>query len=307
LDKHLGPLAAVLIHTGTLKTGDEVVIGTTAGRVRRLLDFRNKTVEAATPSMPVTIVGLQGVPAAGEIMQVVEETGEARSKARLSRAPVKRVRGREEDDARKTLAIILKADSQGSLEALQQTITAMVPDSIRLVFIRLEVGTVSDSDVLTAAAAEAVIYAFNTTVSGMSKKLADKEKVAIKAFNVIYHLAEDVRGEIEQRLPSETVREDLGTLKVLKVFFSTPRKKIVGGEVADGRVENAARIHVKRGGVVVGKGEILEMQRERQAIEHATQGDQIGLTVAGKGKIKAGDVLEVFQEREIKETLKANV
>jgi translation initiation factor IF-2 len=302
LDKNLGPLAAVLIHTGTLKTGDDVVIGATTGRVRRLLDFRGKAVGQATPSMPVTIVGLKEVPSAGEVMQAVKLAEEARSKATLGRAPVKKVQSGS-DDARQTLALILKADSRGSLEALTQTIEAMVPKSVRLSILRAEVGTVSDSDVLTAAAAAAIIYAFNTNIGGMTHRLAEKEHVPVKRFDVIYHLSEDVRQEITERLPAEVVREDLGVLKILKVFFATPRRKIVGGEVADGTIEAGAKLIIKRAGEVVGNGEIVEMQRERQAIDHAQQGDQIGITIEGKGKIKEGDVMEIYQERKIQQQL----
>jgi len=304
LDKNLGPLATVLIHTGTLKTGDDVVIGQATGRVRLLLDFNSESVEQAGPSMPVTIVGLKEVPEAGDIMQVVEKQGEARSKASRSRAPVKKVSSTDEDDDRQTLALVLKADSQGSLQAVQQTIEAMVPVDVKLSIIRAEVGTVSDSDVLTAAPGEAIIYAFNTNINGMSRKLADKEHVPVKMFDVIYKLSDDVREEIEKRLPMDTVREDLGRLKVLKVFFSTPKKKIVGGDVAEGKIEVGAKVTVSRKDgdkkLAIGSGEIIEMQKEKQGVKHAEQGDQVGLTITGKGKIKEGDVLEIYTEKEVR-------
>lgn len=306
LDKNVGPLAAVLIHTGTLREGDNVVIGRVVGRVRRLLDFRAKQVKEAGPSVPVTIVGLQDIPQAGDIMQVVEAGGEAREKASLRRAPVKTLTKSDEGDERPTLAIILKADSKGSLEALQQTITAMVPEQVRLSVIRAEVGNVSDSDVLTAKAAGAIIYAFNAAVAGMSKKLADKEKVQIKHFKIIYQLAEDFRQVVEERMPMDTIRVDLGRLKVLKVFFSTPRKKIVGGEVAQGVIEKDARIIIWRKDKAspepeqIGQGTIVELQREKRPIPKAEQGDQVGMTIEGKGKIKEGDVLEVYKEEKVR-------
>ena len=304
LDKHLGPLAAVLIHTGTLKTGADVVVGRTVGRVRRLLDWRNKSVKEAGPSQPVTIVGLKDVPQAGDILQVVEEREEAAEKAAARRAPVKTMTKANEGDTRQVLAIVLKADSQGSLEALMQTIQAMVPEElVRLHMVRSEVGNVSDSDILTAQAAGAIIYAFNASVGGMSQKLADKERVSIKKFDVIYHLSEDVQKEIEERLPYDMVREDLGRLKVLKVFFSTPKKKIVGGEVAEGTIENGARVIIRRNKEEVGSGEITDMQRERTNITKAQQGDQIGLTIEGKGKIKEGDVLEIYKEEKVRKEI----
>ncbi len=307
LDGHLGPLATVLVHTGTLTTGNDVVIGKATGRVRRLLDFRGKTVQHAEPSTPVTIVGLDSVPEAGEILQVVEAQGEAREKAQRHRAPVKSLSKADENDQRSTLALVIKADSNGSIEALRQTISAMMPDEVRLSIVRAEAGAVSDSDVLVARAAGALIYAFNINVGGMAKKLADKENVPVKSFKVIYELTDDVRHEIEERLPTDIVHTDLGILKVLKIFFATPRKKIVGGEVAEGTLESPAKAIIwrktGRDKEEIGRGTVTSMQRERQEINHAQMGDQVGLTYEGKGKIKEGDTLELFKEEKVRRTL----
>ena len=304
LDKHLGPLATVLIHTGTLHTRDNVVIGQVTGQVRRILDFKGKTAAVATPSMPVTIMGLNGIPEAGQVMQVVDAKEEARALASGTRAPVKTLKKVDENDDRNSLALVLKADSRGALEALQTTIKAMVPDEVRLSILRSEVGSISDSDVLTAKAGGAILYGFNVTIGGMAKKLAEKEKVAVKTFRVIYELIDDTRKEIEERLPVDIIRTDLGILKVLKIFFSTPKKKIVGGEIVNGKAEGGARAviwrRVGKEKEKIGEGSISELQRERQKITHAQQGDQIGLTYEGKGKIKEGDVLEIFREDKVR-------
>ena len=196
-----------------------------------------------------------------------------------------------------------------------------MPPDVKLSIVRADVGTVTDSDVLTAAAGDAIVYAFNTTVSGMSRKLADKEGVEIKMFDVIYHLSEDVRLEIEKRLPVDIVRNDLGKLKVLRVFFSTPKKKIVGGEVTQGKVKVGARAIIRRPSLsnkkslvaargkdesLIGEGEIKEMQREKTAITAAQQGDQIGLTIEGKGKIKEGDILDIYIEEKVRRQMEAD-
>ena len=310
LDKHLGPLATVLIHAGTLRVGDDVVVGHVSGHVRRLMDYLGKSVNEAGPSMPVVIVGLDAVPNAGEILQVVEAQAAARQKASQQRAPVKSmVQVRDDDDERQTLALVIKADTNGSVEALRETITAMVPEEVRLSIIRAEVGAVSDSDVLTAKAAGALIYAYNTPVGGMAKKLADKEQVEIKSSKVVYELSDDVRQEIEKRLPVDIVTTALGTLKVLKIFFSIQKRKIIGGEVAEGTIEKDALAIVWRktgkDRVEIGRGTITEMQREKKVIDKAEQGDQVGLTYEGKGKIKEGDVLEVYKEEKIRKELTA--
>lgn len=304
LDKNVGPIAVALVHTGTLNTGDNVVIGRVAGRIRRLLDFRGRNIAAAGPSTPVTIVGLEAIPAAGDVMQVVEAREEARLKASTRRAPVKTLSKADEGDVRPVLPVVIKADSQGSLEALQQVITSLVPPEIRLSIVRADVGYVSDSDILTAQAGGALLYAFKTRLVGTARRLAEKEKVTVKFFDVIYHLIEDVKKEIEARLPWDIVRYEQGRLKVLKVFFSIQKRKIIGGEIADGKVAVGDYAIIWRKTAAdrekIGQGKIIEMQKEKRAIEQAAQGDQVGLTYEGKGKIKAGDVLEFYREEKVR-------
>jgi len=253
-------------------------------------------------------VGLKDIPQAGDILQVVETRGEAVFKAAARRAPLKRMSKSDDNDERKTLAIVLKADSKGSLEALEQTIVAMVPPEVRLSILRSDVGTISDSDVLTARAGGAIIYGFTVNVAGMSQKLADKEKVPVRLFTIIYQLSEDVRKEIEDRLPIDIVTEDIGRVKVLKVFFSTPKKKIIGGEVAEGIVEPMAKIIIKRKdkkkkdspAEIIGSGIIAELQKEKRPLQKAEVGDQVGMTIEGKDKIKEGDVLEILRETKVR-------
>jgi translation initiation factor IF-2 len=308
LDKSVGPIASVIIHTGTLQIGDDVVIGKTAGKVRQMRDFKGKSIKKAGPSMPVMIIGLKDVPQSGDILQVVEAQGEAVSKAAQRRAPLKKMSKMDDNDQRQTLAIVLKADSKGSLEALEQTINAMVPPEVRLSIIRADVGGISDSDVLTARAGSAIIYGFNVQVAGMSQKLADKEKVPVRMFNIIYQLSDDVRNEIEQRLPVDIVTEDIGRLKVLKVFFSTAKRKIIGGEVAEGIIEQGAKIIIKRkdktkGDVAaeqIGTGLIVELQKDKRALQKAELGDQVGMTIESKAKMKEGDVLEILRETKVR-------
>lgn len=308
LDKSVGPIASVIIHTGTLNIGDDVVIGKTVGRVRQMKDYRGKIVKKAIPSMPIMIIGLKDVPQAGDILQVVEEQGEALTKASQRRAPLKKMSKSEDGDERQTLAVVLKADSKGSLEAIEQTITAMVPPEVRLSIVRSDVGAISDSDILTARAGNAIIYGFSVQVAGMSQKLADKEKVPVRTFTIIYQLSEDVRTEIEKRLPVDIITDDIGRVKILKVFFSTAKRKIVGGEVAEGIVEPGSKIVIKRKdkgkkdavAVHVGTGTIIELQKEKKALQKAEVGDQIGMTIEARDKMKEGDVLEIYRETRVR-------
>lgn len=308
LDKSVGPIASVIIHTGTLVIGNDVVIGKTVGKIRQMRDFKGKQVKRATPSMPVMLIGLKDVPQAGDIMQVVEEQSEAASKAAQRRAPLKKMNKADDGDERQTLAVVLKADSKGSLEAIEQTIMAMVPPEVRLSIVRSDVGAISDSDVLTARAGNAIIYGFSVPIAGMSQKLADKEKVSVRTFSIIYQLSEDIRGEIEKRLPVDVITEDIGRVKVLKVFFSTAKRKIAGGEVAEGIVEPNAKIVIKRKekgskdavAEHIGTGTIVEIQKEKHAIQKAETGDQIGMTIEVRDKIKEGDVLEIYRETKVR-------
>lgn len=324
-DPQVGPLATALIHTGSLRTGSHVVVGKTTGTVRKLLDFTGHPIKEAKPGAPVTIVGLEGVPEAGDILQAVEERAAAREKVRqtvrslpqvlapksikLSKAERearKMRRGKEEapPPGPKLLPIVLKAESQGSLEAIRETLTAMGSADVTVRLLRADVGSISDSDVRTAEAASGVVLGFAVAVSPLAQKLADDTGVPVLVFTVIYDLTEEVRKRLETLLPTDVVRTDLGEMHVLKVFFSIRGRQIVGGKVTKGTLTKGARAEALRGDESVARGDIQELQVNRVPVDQAPVNQECGITFVGQGKkIKEKDRIVAYREETRKKTL----
>jgi translation initiation factor IF-2 len=318
-DPGMGPLASVLLHAGTLRLGNSVVVGTVPGTVRQLLDFNGRPVKEAKPSAPVTIVGLEDLPAAGDILQVVAARTAARKKAARgfralpkaapTQAPKpareraekkgkeeKREKEEEEKPREIVLPLVLKADSQGSLEAARQTVGAMGAPGIRARILRSDVGNITESDIMTAQAAAGVVLGFNVTVSPAAARLADKDRVQTATYRIIYELTEDVRQRLEALLPPEVVREDLGKMTVLKVFFSIRGRQIVGGRVTSGTVKAKEQVEAFRGTERTARGKITQLQQNRAEIDAVKVGQEGGITFEGTGKIKEGDQLVIFHE-----------
>lgn len=325
-DPAQGVLATVLIHTGTLRTKDHVVVGKTAGVIRRLFDFAGHTIREARPGTPVTILGLEGVPDAGEILQAVEERSLARAKARQTvrslpqvLAPKSIKLNREERAARRAtrgapkdtepkgprlLPLVVKAESQGSLEAVRDTLSSMSSPEVAVRLLRADVGGITDSDIRTAEAAAGVVLGFSVPVSPLAQKLAETTGVPVHTFSVIYALTEEVRKLLEGLIPTEVIRTDLGELTVLKVFFSIRGRQIIGGRLLKGSLEKGLRIETFRNTDRVMRGTIQELQVNRVPVDRATVGQECGLTVTGEGqKIKAGDRVVAFREETRKKTL----
>lgn len=324
-DPQIGPLATALVHTGTVRVGDHLVVGQTTGTARKLLDFTGAARAQAEPGTPVTIIGLDSVPVAGDILQVAAGRSAAREKARLTvrslpqtLAPksVKRTReerergrartepkSREEDKGPKILPLVLKAESQGSLEAIRNTVLAMSTDAAAVRVIRADVGNITDSDVGAAEASGGVILGFNVPVPTTAQKLADTAGVPVRTFDVIYALTEEVRTRLENLVPAETVRTDLGTLTVLKVFFSIRGRQIIGGRVQSGQARKGVKVDVLRGDERIAAGTVVELQENKVPVDEVRAGRECGLTVAEEGKrIKEGDLLRFFTEEVQKKT-----
>lgn len=323
-DPHAGPTATVLIHTGTLKVGDHVVVGKTTGTVRKLLDATGHPVRDAKPGAPATIIGLDDVPNAGDILQAVEERAEARAKVRRTvrslpqvLAPKSVKLSKEDREARKAgrrteekpagprfLPIVLKADAQGSLEVIRDTLVALGTAEVAVRLLRADVGGVTDSDVRTVETAGGMVLGFAVPVSPLAAKLAETKEVEIQTFSVIYNLTEEVRKRLEALLPVEVLRTDQGELQVLKVFFSIRGRQIVGGRVSKGVMEKGARVEVIRGTERVARGEIQELQINKVPIERVPTNSECGITVTAEGKkIKEGDRLIAYREEVRKKTL----
>lgn len=323
-DPQMGPLATVLIHTGTLKVRDHLVAGKIKGTVRKILDFSGHDVRHAPPSMPVTVIGLEGVPDAGTILQVVEERAAAREKVRQNvrslpqtLAPKAVKLTREEREARRTqpqkeevpagpkvLPLVLKAESQGSLEALRHTVSAMSTQDVFVRLLRSDVGAVTDSDIRTAEAVHGLVLGFTVPVSPAAQKLAETLGVPVQTYDVIYRLTDAIRKRLEELIPPEVIRTDLGTLKVLKIFFSIRGRQIVGGRVQNGLARKSVKGEVKRGGERVASGIVTDLQENKVPVEEVHTGHECGITFQGDGvKMKEGDTIAFYTEEVRKKTL----
>ncbi len=316
-DPGMGPVTAVLIHAGTLRVGQSVVVGNTAGTTRQLLDFAGRPIKEARPSMPVTIVGLEDVPRAGDILQVVEERTIARQKAARVRTMAAKARRAPDTSAAKTpesteeaekpkervLSLVLKADAHGSLEAIQHTVSAMGTPDVRVRILRAEIGNITETDVLTAQAAQGKILGFNVAIAPAAARLAEQHGVEIATYTIIYELAENVRANLEALLPVEVIREDLGKMTVLKVFFTIRGRQIVGGRVTTGAVRAKEQVETIRDSVAVVRGKITQLQQNRKDIESVKAGQECGVAVEGTGMIKEGDTLGIFHEKRRKRRL----
>jgi translation initiation factor IF-2 len=327
-DPSVGVLASVLIHTGTLHLGDNLVVGRTAGKVRRIVNFDGKSIKEAVASMPVTIIGIQELPDAGDIVQAVEEQTEAREKAarvrvvrQISRATAVQKKetkeaaeqkasvqsvGEAQKDTKeqvKKLNVVLKADTQGSLEAIQQTVQAMGNWEVVPQVLVANVGNITETDIMTAESAKAVVLGFNVNTTTIAGRMAEKGGVTVKNFRIIYELAEEVRKRLEDLLPPIVIREDLGKVAILKVFFSIRGRQIVGGRVVTGIAKNKENVQLMRGEEMIAKGKITQLQQNKVEADTVKAGQECGITFEGNGKAKEGDSLVVYHEETQKRKL----
>ncbi len=311
LDKNKGPVAMGIVQTGIIKEGDSVVSGRVFGTVRRMEDFRGKSIKEALGGTPVLIFGFNDVPEVGDVFQVVAEKGVARKKALLGiRKKEARERGRAgkfsleeishkvKEKKIKKLPLIIKADKKGSLKAILDTLKTFKTEEVEPFFLVSEVGDVNESDVRSAAKENAFLIGFKVGIMPVAKKLAEREKIEIKIFEVIYALVEYVKEKLEETLPKKKIVEELGKLKVLKIFMTGKKKMIVGGKVTSGKAVLKCLIRVKRKGEFIGKGVLAQLQQNKKDVKEVRTGNEAGISFEGDAEIQEGDILEFYQEKE---------
>ncbi len=314
IDTHKGPVATVLIKTGTLKEGQDIVAGATHGRVRRIEDFTGKRILSATPSTPISVIGLIDAPHSNEVLQVIKgksalklelekqkdfESTNSLGKDLNSQKMYKTI----ENEKIKKLNIILKADVQGSIEAIEQILSEIKSDEVAVNYIRIDIGNITESDIRFAQSSESVIFGFNVDITPVAKRMAESSKVEIKQYKIIYELIEDIKKRLIAMLPEEIEREDLGKLKVLAVFKNGKKDMIIGGEVINGKIVANSLIEVLREGNSIGKGSLGNLQQNKINTDEVAKGNECGITFLGETKIKEGDVLISYKEISKKKTL----
>ncbi|GAA4157130.1 hypothetical protein GCM10022217_16750 [Chryseobacterium ginsenosidimutans] len=317
LDKGRGYVATMLVQSGTLRVGDYVLAGKNHGKVKAMLDERGRNLTEAGPSIPVTILGLDGAPTAGDKFKVYEDESEAKTIAnkreQLQRELSIRTKKHttlEELGRRialgdfKELNIILKGDVDGSVEALSDQLQRLSTGEINVNILHKGVGQITESDVNLAAASDAIIIGFNVRAGANAKDLADKEEIEIRNYSVIYAAIEEVKEAMEGMLSPEIKEQVIGSVEIREVFKISKVGTIAGCMVLSGKVARNSKVRVLRDGIVKFDGELESLKRFKDDVKEVTKGYECGLNLKGYNDIEIGDILEVYEEVAVKKKLK---
>ncbi len=315
LDRGRGPVATALVQAGTLKEGDAVVVGSHSGRVRAMFNDRGKKVASAGPSDPVEVLGLSGVPQAGDTFLVVADERKARQIATV-RTDRDRLKGKGVarvtlEDLHKQIAagevkelrLVLKADVQGSVEALTESLERLSTDEVRLKVIHGSVGAVNESDVMLASASNAIVLGFNVKADAKAAAQAQADGVDLRNYNVIYDAINDVRAALSGMLAPEIRETLLGRAQVRQLFPITKVGTIFGSSVTEGKMVRGARVRIKRGDTVLGESTVSSLKRFKDDVREVLQGLECGIGVEGIRGVSPGDVIEAFTTEEVARTL----
>ncbi|WP_028997912.1 translation initiation factor IF-2 [Azohydromonas australica] len=316
LDKGRGPVATVLVQTGTLKKGDVVLAGSSYGRVRAMLDEDGKATEAAGPSIPVEIQGLTEVPQAGDEFMVLADERRAREIATFRQGKYRDVKLAKQQAAKlenmfeqmgagdvQTLPLIIKADVQGSQEALATSLLKLSTEEVKVQIVHAAVGGISESDVNLAIASKAVIVGFNVRADAGARKLAENNGVDLRYYNIIYDAVDEIRAAMSGMLAPEQREEALGTAEIRTVFVASKIGTVAGCMVTSGLVRRNARFRLLRDNVVIYTGEIESVRRLKDDVREVKEGFECGIKLKNYNDIAEGDQIEVFEVKEVARTL----
>ena len=316
LDKGRGYVATVLVQNGTLRVGDVILAGTHYGKIKAMFNERNQRVQEAGPSTPVLILGLNGAPTAGDAFNVLDTEQEAREIAakreQLQRElgiRTKKRPGLEELGRRRALNdfhelnLVVKGDVDGSVEALSDSLIKLSTPEIQVNVLHKGVGAISESDVTLAAASDAIIIGFQVRPSGAARKEAEKEGVEIRLYSVIYKAIEEVKDAMEGLLSPEIKEEITGTAEVLQTYHISKVGTIAGAIVRDGKIKRTSKVRVIRDGIVIYTGELGSLKRFKDDVKDVVSGYDCGLSVQGYNDIREGDLIEAYEEVEVKKSL----
>jgi translation initiation factor IF-2 len=318
LDPGRGPVVTLLVQRGTLQVGDALVAGAHFGRVRAMNDFLGVRVKSASPGEPVEVLGFDGVPEAGDYARVVENERRARQLAseranRLKTEALARRSGRKisledvfrlaQEGAVKELNLVLKGDVSGSVEAVEDEIAKLPQSEVSVNIIRRGVGGINESDVMLAAASDAVILAFNVRPVGDARALAEREGVEIRSYSVIYRAIEELRSAMQGMLVPDEVEEALGSAEVRQIFRASRVGTIAGSHVTEGRITRGSKVRLVRDGTVIWDGEIASLRRFNDDVREVAAGFECGIVLQNYADVKEGDVLETYTTRQVEREL----
>jgi translation initiation factor IF-2 len=316
LDKGKGVVSTVLVQRGFLKVGDPFVAGNTMGRVRALMDERGKRIPEAGPSEPVRVLGFEDLPQSGDVLAVMLSDREARDVAqkrqvirrehefrRSTRVKLDSIARQIKEGLKKELSVIIKADTDGSIQALADGLMKIHNEEVKVQIIHQGVGQITETDVLLAAASDAIIIGFRVRPNVNAKKLAEKEDLDVRFYSVIYHVLEDVEKALEGMLSPELHEESLGSLEIRQVF-KVPKVGTVGGAyVLDGKILRDAKVRLLRDGVQIFDGQLDSLKRFKDDVKEVDAGYECGLNLKGYDDIKVGDIVEAYRIVEKKRKL----
>jgi len=302
LDSQRGPIATVIVSEGIFKKGDIAATPSVIGKIKKLEDFQGKELLQAEPASPIVVLGLEQDPKIGENIRVFLDQESAKSQIKkIEEKKITEIKENTQDQ--KTLHLIIKADVNGSLEAIEQMLMVIPQDRINLKILKSEVGEINESDLKLAKDFRAMIIGFRIKINQTAAIFLEREKIKIIQADVIYELIEGVRNMMERMLVPKEIRTDLGKIKVLVVFMTDKSRQIVGGRINSGEVEKGARLEVYRNEELVGKGKIINLQRNKKDIPKLSKGDECGILYEGTGRIEKGDEIIVYKEERQKEIL----
>ena len=308
LDKGKGPLATVLVTRGTLKTGDVLVVGTQSGRVRAMIDDKGRQIKVATPSMPVEVLGIGGVPLAGDQLSVVENEQRAREVASYRQEKATDLRTASAPASLENMfsaladkanlieyPVVIKADVQGSTEAIVNALHKISNDEIKVRVLNSGVGAITESDVTLAHASGAPIVGFNVRPNAKAREMIERHKVRMKYFDVIYHLTDDIRQEMAGQWGPERIETVVGRAEVKEVFTSGKRDKAAGLLVVEGFIRKGIEARLTRADVIISQTTIASLRRFKDDVAEVRGGVECGVVLADTNDVKPGDMLEVFE------------
>jgi translation initiation factor IF-2 len=316
LDKGRGPVATVLVQSGTLKRGDILLAGAVFGRVRAMLDEAGHAIDRAGPSIPVEILGLAEVPLAGSDVLVLGDERKAREIALFRQGKFRDVKLAKQQSTKlenmfdqldsgdkKTLALVVKADVQGSYEGLSHALSKLSTDEVKVNIVHAAVGGITESDVNLAMASKAVIIGFNTRADAAARKLAESGGVQIRYYNIIYEAVDDVKAALSGMLAPERRENVLGLVEIRKIYRISRIGTVAGCMVLDGLVRRSARVRLLRDNVVIHEGELDSLKRFKDDVREVKAGFECGLSLKNYSDIKEGDQLEAYEIVEVARTL----
>lgn len=312
LDKGKGPVASIIVQNGTLHTGDNILSGTTMGRVRAMFDDKGKPVKAAGPSMAVSVLGLEDVPNAGDSIVAVDQSlmkqvqEERKNKERESmikeqgHVTLDDVFAQVEEGKMKNLNLIIKADVQGSVEAVKQSLEKMSNEEVRVKVIHAQAGAINESDVMLAESANAIIIGFNVRPDAKAKKLAETSKVDVRMYRIIYELLDDIEKALKGMLTPKTQDVLTGKCEVRQTFQITGVGTVAGCYVTEGKIVRGGKLRIYRDDIMICEGGVKQLKRFKDDVKEVNYGYECGCAINGFNEIRVGDIIECYVTEEIK-------